>query len=136
MMPVTKEPHRSSDTSGTTVSPIDVVIDAVRYAHRHPTLTGILRSVILVTPGSGRSTIGLRCTRAAFNRDAQLLYAFKCSQFGDADFHPRCFEFSSDELRDVFRKRFQKLDFIVAQAFFDALHDLGVVDGIGYGVGD
>ena len=37
MMPVTKEPHRSSDTSGTTVSPIDVVIDAVRYAHRHPT---------------------------------------------------------------------------------------------------
>ena len=37
MMPVTKEPHRSSDAPCATVTLLDAVIDAVRYAHRHPT---------------------------------------------------------------------------------------------------
>ena len=31
------------------------VIDAVRCAHQHPTLTDILRSVLLVTNGETRS---------------------------------------------------------------------------------
>ena len=40
-MPVTKEPHRSSGATCATITPIDVVIDAVRCAHQHPTFTGI-----------------------------------------------------------------------------------------------
>ena len=44
---MTKEPHRSSGASCATVTPMDAVIDAVRCAHQHPTLPGILRSVFL-----------------------------------------------------------------------------------------
>ena len=49
-MPVTKEPHRSSDAPCATVTLLDAVIDAVRYAHQHPTLTGILHSLMRIAP--------------------------------------------------------------------------------------
>ena len=60
MKPVTKEQHRSSGAPCVIVTPIDAVIDAVRCTHQHPTLTTILRSVFLVTHGSGRAHASLK----------------------------------------------------------------------------
>ena len=89
---MTKEPHRSRGVTCATVTSIDAVIDAVRYAYQHPTLTGILRSgfarnMLSTKPGPHGCTINgeigvspkisgayIASTRAGGNSKAPALF--------------------------------------------------------------